>query len=261
MLEHRSLKQDRIALSAAAASLLAAVLLLVGCSAFFDFNLLKGLDKPSAPTASDYQGSGGLDKLAKDLSSPAIVSALAGDPAATAGIDAYLKSLYGTPQEQQAAALDADLNLKTTSGDVLVNNAVTFAVSGGASGKTVQQILQEIVPANVASDSTAFTAMVNGLLAAEAAYQVLGATVPPAPADVNMGDAAQKAVVAYTMDSLITFIGGGTAAATTQMFNLMNNPSAYTGPTGNMPDPFSGLPGNPAWLGNIITAAGAPMPS
>ena len=260
MLVHLRAGKRRAAVGGALVCLLAIFLLLAGCSAFFQFNLLKGLDKPSAPTANDYQGAGGLDKLAKDLSSPAVVAALAGDPTATAGIDAYLKSLYGTSQGQQAAALDADLNLKTTSGDQLVNNAVTVAVSGGASGKTVQQILQEIVPANVASDPTAFANMVNGLLAAEAAYQVLGATVPPAPADVNMGDAAQKAIVAYTMDSLIAFIGGGAANATTQMFNLMNN-QPNTVPPGNMPDPFSGLPGSPAWLGNIITAAGAPMPS
>ncbi len=163
--------------------LLAALLLLAGCSAFFEFNLLKGMDKPAAPKASDYEGSGGLDKLATDLGSPAVVAALAADPTTVSQIEAYLSMTYlsgplTTPDQQQAAVLYSDLNLKTTSGDQFVNNVVAIVVSGTGTGQTIQEILQGIVPANVAADPVAFTNMVDGLVASGAAYQLLGASVP-----------------------------------------------------------------------------------
>ena len=76
------------------ATVLPFLMLLSGCSAFFETNVLKGLSTVSAPTAADYQGPGGLDRLAKDLSSPAVVAALKADPAATASIASYLQTSY-----------------------------------------------------------------------------------------------------------------------------------------------------------------------
>ncbi|HVP20128.1 MAG TPA: hypothetical protein VMU36_14165 [Spirochaetia bacterium] len=255
-----------MALSKVKACALAPLLLLAGCSAFFQFNLFKGLDKPPAPKASDYEGQGGLAKLANDLSSPAVVAQLKADPTTTQEIETYLATTYlsaplTTPDQQQAAALYGDLNLKTTSGDQFVNNLVDIVMSGASGGKTIQQILQGIVPASVASDPTAFSNMVGGFLAAEAAYQLLGASVPPSPAGVNMGDVAQKAAVAWTMQLAVNaIIASGvpdTPTAEAQMYALLNNqPNSISGVI--VPDPFS-FP--PAWLSNIFTAAGAKMPS
>jgi len=252
-------------------------LLLAGCSAFFGFNLLKGLHKVPAPEPAQYNyaqnGTTGLMKLDADLASPAFVAALKADPGATSTIESNLQATYTDPSvpladQQLAAALYSDVNLKTTSGDTFVNNVVNVVISGTGSGQTIQQILQGIVPLDVASDPAAFGAMVNGLLNAASAYQALGATLAPAPAPVppgvNMGDAAQKAAAAYMMQSMVYEIGGGTANATQQMFLLLNNqPNSV--PTSTV-DPFSTpiAPYNAANLQNIkniFSSAGATMPS
>ena len=245
--------------------------LLSSCSAFFGANLFKGLDKVSAPSASSYQGPGGLDKLAKDLSSPAVVDALKSDPAATASIEAYLQTYLSSPplttdDQKQAAALYSDLTLKTTSGDVFVNNVVTMALGGTGNNKTVTEILQNIVPPAVAGDPVAFAAMVEGLLNANDSYALLGAVVPPAPPGVNMGDVAQKAAVAWMMRSIVNTLetslsltdsAADRSTVEGQMFALMNNqPNSISAVT--VPDPFASPP---AWLSNIFTAAGATMPT
>lgn len=265
-----------MASSAVKACVLAPFLLLAGCSAFFGFNLLKGLDKPPAPKASDYEGPGGLDKLQTDLNSPAVVAALKGDPTTTQQIENYLATTYltgplTTSDQQKAAVLYADLSLKTTSGDQFVNNAANLVLSGNGSGQTIQQILQGIVPADVASDPAAFTAMVGGLLNAASAYQLLGASLAPpatAPPGMNMGDVAQKAAVAYTMQSMVYEIinasGGGTADAIQQMYNLLNN-QPNTVPASTI-DPFTTpiAPYDSTSLQNvknIFKVAGATMPS
>ncbi len=266
-----------MASSTVKACVLAPFLLLAGCSAFFGFNLLKGLDKPPAPKASDYEGQGGLDKLQTDLSSPAVVAQLKSDPTTTQQIENYLTTTYlsgplTTPDQQQAAMLYADLNLKTTSGDQFVNNAANLALSGNGSGQTIQQILQGIVPPDVASDPVKFAAMVSGLLNAAAAYQLLGASLAApatAPPGMNMGDVAQKAAVAYMMQSVVYEIinantGADTNYAIQQMYNLLNN-QANTVPTSSI-DPFT-TPIAPydstslSNIKNIFTVAGATMPS
>ena len=248
------------------------LVLLSGCSAFFQTNILKGLDPVTAPTAGDYQGPGGLDKLQKDLSSPAIVAALKADPAATASIAAYLQTTYlsspplTTPDQQQAAILYSDLYLKTTSGDQLVNNAVTLALGGVGSNKTVLEILQTIVPPAVAADPAAFAAMIEGLLNANDKYALFGESVPPAPTGMNMGDVAQKAAVAWMIRSLVstleTFLSltdssGDRSTVEAQMYALLNNQSNSISSV-TMPDPYASPP---AWLTNIYTAADTTLPT
>jgi hypothetical protein len=251
------------------------LLLLSGCSAFFQANIFKSLDKVTAPTASDYEGPGGLDKLANDLSSPAIVAALKADPAAAASIETYLQTTYlsspplTTPDQQKAAVLSSDLYLKTTSGDQFVNNAVTLAIGGVGSSKTVKDIMQDIVPPDVAADPVAFSAMVEGLLDANDNYALFGGSLPPAPSGMNLGDVAQKAAIAWTvrseMNTLETFLSltdsaADRAAVEAQMFALLNNqPNSISSVT--IPDPFSAPQGPPGWLDAIFTAAGATLPT
>ena len=245
--------------------------LLSGCSAFFETNLLKGLDPVSAPTASDFQGPGGLDKLAKDLSSPAIVAELKSDPAATASIAAYLQTYLSappltTPDQQQAAILYGDLCLKTTSGDQLVNNATTLALGGVGNNKTVMEIMQNIVPPAVAADPVAFAAMVEGLLNANDTYVLFGASVPPAPVGMNMGDVAEKAAIAWMVRSVVNTLetslsltdsAAGRSAVEGQMYALLNNhPNSISSVT--VPDPYASPP---AWLTNIFTAANTTLPT
>ena len=113
------------------ALLIAPLILLAGCSAFFGFNAFSSLDKPPPPNLSDYTGAGGLSKLASDLTSKAVVAAMASDPAMVQQLETYLQGVYtgGGPDAQQAAVLYADVNLKTTSGADLVNNVVAALIT------------------------------------------------------------------------------------------------------------------------------------
>ena len=171
--------------------LLLPVLLLAGCSAMFDFNLFKdlGLDPVAAPTPADYAGAGGLDSLAADLSSPAVIDALKADPAATAALETFLEDLISggatagvdTPEEQQAAILLADLDLKTTNGEEFVNNIVTVLMTPYDPTVKIADLLASIMPPEVANNPTAFAAMINGLLGANDAYFALGQSIDSAP--------------------------------------------------------------------------------
>ena len=253
----------------AAALLLIPLFLLAGCSAFFGFNAFKSLDEPPAPSLSDYQGgSSGLEKLAADLGSPAVVDKLKADAATTFAVETYLYTSYlstgplDTPDKQSAAILYGDLYLKTTSGNELVNNIVASLVTSVQTGN-ISSLLSSIIPSDIAGNETAFTAMIAGLLQANAAYQALGAETPPygVPPGMTMGDVAQKAAVAYLIWAVVDAIESQTVYATpqeaiAQMFLLTNNQANGIGSV-SVADPFSPLN---ASLKNIFDAAGAPYP-
>ncbi len=79
-----------------------------------------------------------------------------------------------------------------------------------------------------------------------------------------MGDAAQKAAVAYMMQSMVYEIGGGTANAAQQMFNLLNGqpntvPSSPIDPFTTPIAPYAST--NLDNIRNVFSAAGATMPS
>jgi hypothetical protein len=243
---------------------------LSGCSAFFDFNAFSGVDKAAAPDPSRYQGPAGLANLQNDLNSPSIVDALKGSPSTVAAILANLNGAYNvtganptTPDAQTAAILYADLALKSTSGDILVNN-IAATVVNNPSGN-LQSMLASIVPPDVAGDITKFTAMVDNLLTAEGVYIHLGNALVPAspPPGMNMGDTAQKAAVSLLMVTILSAVENTPAPGTYtqpqaigQLFALMN---IQTNTISNISitDPFSPMP---PWLKNIFDAAGAPYP-
>jgi hypothetical protein len=245
------------------ALLVAPLILLAGCSAFFGFNAFSAVDKPPVPKLSDYTGAGGLSKLASDLTSKAVVAAMASDPTMVQQLETYLQGVYtgGGPNAQQAAALYADVNLKTTLGEDLVNNVVAALMTTPPTGN-IASVLQSLLPPGATADPATFSAMVIGLLNAEAAYIVLGNSTPLPPPGVNMGDVAQKAAVALMMVTVITAVeafppGYTQAAAISQMYLLATNQA--NGISGvSVPDPYAS---NPAWLVNIFAAAGATYPS
>lgn len=264
------------------------LVILAGCSALFDFNLYKdlGLDPVAAPRASDYAGAGGLDKLAADLGSAAIIDALAADGAAKAALVTFLQGQItvpvDTPAEQQASILLADLELKTTSGEEFVNNIVTVAL-GGVTG-TIQDLLNSTIPAEAKADPATYAAMVNALLAANDAYLALGAGIADTngtpgiqpgegvPPGTNMGDVAQKAIIAFTTKVLFETVkttGGFTDSQTlTQMYLLSTNPAAADASVQGLaaPDPFDPaspdlyIQANLPIIENIIDCAGLPLP-
>jgi hypothetical protein len=246
------------------ALLLAPLLLLAGCSAFFGYNAFSSLDKPAPPKLSDYTGANGLAKLASDLSSPAVVAALAADPTTTQQVEAWLETTYlsgplTTPEQQQAAALFGDLNLKTTAGAQLVNNIVAAVLTNPPTGN-IASVLQSILPPGCLADQTTFSAMVMGLENANTAYIQLGLSpLSPVPPGLNMGDIAQKAAVSCMMDAVVSAVATNLGVAknnpavTTQMYLLATNqPNTISAVT--VSDPYTA---RPAWLVNIFTAAGA----
>lgn len=252
------------------ALLVLTLIILAGCPAFFDFNVFESLDTPPAPKLSDYQGLDGLAKLADDLSSPAVVARLKDDPTVTAQIESYLLSTYGvttppldSPEKRTAAALYSDLLLKTTSGDELVNNIVSAIVMSPPTG-TIASIISSIIPTDVADNETKFTAMVNGLLAANVAYLTLGAGIHVygVPPGMNMGDIAQKAAVAFLMQAVVDEIVSQTVytpqEAIAQMYLLTNNQANGIGMVTMGSDPLNPLDIN---LQYIFDAAGAPLPA
>jgi hypothetical protein len=256
--------------------LIVAFLSFAGCSALFEFNAFSSLDVPAAPKLSDYQGSDGLAKLEQDLSSAAVVARLKADPTTTKQIEDYLSATYrittfgdpltATAEQRTAAALYADLYLKTTSGDQLVNNVVTTIMTQQAFSGDITSIFSGIIPADVIHNQTAFGAMMNGLVEAKSAYQQLGASLAPPgvpPEGMNMGDIAQKAAVAYLMDAVLSAVEGQTpplsqADAADQLYYLVNNqPNDVTTNGVSVSNPFAAQPE----LQHIFTAAHAPYPS
>jgi hypothetical protein len=245
--------------------LIAPLILLAGCSAFFGFNAFSGVDKPAVPTLSDYTGAGGLSKLANDLNSKAKTAAIASDPAMVQQLEAWLQTQFGTmstPEEQQAAALYADLNLKTTPGADLVKQVVV-AINVSPPTGTLASILASILPPGCTASEAVFTSMVNGLLNAEAAYAVLGASIsptPPGPPGLNMGDIVEKASVAYMMSTIVADVAaavGSQPAAIHQLFLLATNDPTNTISTVYVADPFLT---HRVWLDNLVGAAGITYP-
>ncbi len=276
------------------ALILLPLVLLAGCSALFDFNLFKdlGLDKTAAPTPADYAGAGGLDKLAEDLSSPAVIDALKDDPAAKAALELFLigqiSGPVDQPEEQQAAILLADLELKTTSGEEFVNNIVTAMMAPIDTSVKVVDLLKSIIPADVAGDKTKFTAMMQGLLIANSSYVSLGKSIDSdplpdgdgvvdpgksLPPGANAGDIAQKAGVAFLANAIVVAVDKAdppdglpvdVADAITQMYNMMYDEASLDpalDPAMTMPDPFGagGSEVNPVKA--LYNAAGMDLPA
>ncbi len=273
------------------ALILLPLLLLAGCSALFDFNLYRdlGLDKTAAPTPADYAGAGGLDKLAEDLSSPAVIEALKDDPAAKAALELFLigqiSGAVDQPEEQQAAILLADLELKTTGGEEFVNNIVTVAM-GGINGTTsIHDLLASTIPAEALADAATYSAMVSGLLVANDAYLALGDGIADingtpgiqagegVPPGMNMGDVAQKAIIAFTTKVIFEAVkaAGPYSDAETihQMFLLSTNESAADPGVQAMPAPnaFEDPPTDPYCISElpklqkIVDCAGLSLPA
>ncbi len=260
---------------------LLAVLLLAGCSGFFEFNMFKGMDTVTPPSAADYKGDQGLDKLIEDLTSPAVVEALKNDPETTAEIekmlmDDYLKDGVSGEEDQKAALAYAELNLATTSGEELVNNIVDTLADGIPTSGTVTDFLKKIIPPDVQGNPTAFAAMLKGLVDANNAYVMFGESIVDVngngqidkgegvPPGTNMGDVAQKAIVAYVVSAAVELICSTYAlsedAAIAQLYYLLYDP---TNPALVIEDPPASDPyvTQPPYLLNIFAAAGLPFTS
>ncbi len=246
------------------------VSLLTGCAELFEFNLFKALDPIKMPDAAmlsemeDEEGvSGVLDYLEAELGSPSFIEKLDEEPGAYDVIEDYLTSIYtvGTPpaneEQQRAAILYADLNLKTTGGEELVNNSVS-ALVGGDFGTTdwnspaeiknfLLGFLPQVMPSGVNSQS-AFDEMIQGFVAASAAYDDFGnSSLTDIPDEINMGDVAQKAIALYVIAEVLS----STSYTSTHLYQLSQGIDPGN-PVGTITDPFAAGTS----VNKILTAAG-----
>ncbi len=256
---------------------------LSGCSAFFTFNAFSGFSTPPTPVAADYEGSGGLDKLQTDLASPAFVAALTGSPVA-GQIETYLYSQFSSgvvsDDQKQAAILYADVYLQTTQGEALVNNVVSTLVNGVSGSSTIHDLLAAIIPTSALDDPTVFSTMVDALLQSWAAYNDLGAGIDRnsngvldagegVPPGTNMGDVAQKAGVAWSVQVIYNAISGASSGPYTaaqvvdQMYKLAKDPTTADPPVQTLtPTPYTD-DGSAGFrdLKILFLCAGIPMPT
>ncbi len=245
------------------------VSLLTGCAELFEFNLFKALDPIKMPDAAmlsemeDEEGvSGVLDYLEAELGSPSFIEKLDEEHGAYDAIEDYLidhKGTASTADEKRATILYADLNLKTTGGEELINNSVS-ALIGGDFGTTdwsnaadiksfLLGFLPEVMPSGVNSQSE-FNDMIQGFVAASAAYDDFGnSSLTDIPDEINMGDVAQKAIVSYVISEVLA----ETDYTSADLYDLSQgiDPGDPT-ITGTVEDPFKA--GNP--VDNILNAAG-----
>jgi hypothetical protein len=226
--------------------LFTSVLFLASCSEVFTFNLFETVDNAPTPSASKYSGTDGLDLLAKDLASKAVVKALTASPSVVADIETMLIAKIGGTvdfgDDQRAATLLADLYLKTTGGEQFVNNfyseIFTLLSSAATSTLLLSTALTNNTPTEAKANLTTFTAFIQGLLDANGEYLAFGNGITDTNSSggldngdvasgVNVGDAAEKAIIAFTIrmavEDVKTLHGGGAtdSDAMGEMYNLM----------------------------------------
>jgi hypothetical protein len=251
-------------------------LMLAGCSLLFEFNAFSSLDASPAPNAADYEGLGGLGKLATDLGSPAFVDKLAADPETRDAIaeyllDEYLSAGVTTADQQEAAVLYCDLYLKTTAGEGFVTNVATTLVNGVSSTTTIVELLQATIPPEALADPDAFNDMVDALRTANTQYLALGAGIVDrngnsvidkgegVPSDINMGDVVQKAGVAYTMEVMYQAVHQALPALDdaqikAQLYLLATDPTKADPAVQELtPNPFDTTSSDPYVAANLPT--------
>lgn len=253
------------------------VFALAGCAPLLEFNLFSGIDARPTPTADEYDSAEGLDDLADDLSSPAVVDAMT--PEVVAEIEqnlweTYLDDGVSGEDDQQAAIVYADLALKTSEGEALVNNIVQALLNETIDG-SVADLLQQIIPPEALADPVVFEAMVNALLAANEAYLLLGASIDldndgvaddgaTLPPGALPGDIAQKAIVAYTMrvmvDSIMDYPAVGTrteAEALDELYLIATDDPAADADLADITPTLT----EPTQIMALIDYAGIPTPA
>ncbi|MBN2050226.1 MAG: hypothetical protein JW760_07250 [Spirochaetales bacterium] len=206
--------------------LAALVLMLSGCAELFTFNLFDGLEQVNAArTVADITekpASEGLEELDDLMDSDNFVDSLAEDPESKEALLDYLDKIASDPEaetgdRQTALILSADIEIKTTGGDDLVNNVAGLLTDPSVleEGGEPQDLFTALVPEEVES-SEEMTAMLLGFMDAAATFEALGNTLDPndpdsLETDATLGDLAQTALISSIIDAAVTDIAGETA--------------------------------------------------
>ncbi len=208
--------------------LAALVLILSGCEELFTFNLFDGLEQVNAArTVEDIRkksASEGLEELDDLMDSDNFVDSLAEDDTSKTGLLEYLDEIASdtateTEDKQTALILSADIEIKTSGGDDLVNNVAELLTNPSVleEGGDPEQIFTALVPEEVESTED-MTAMLLGFMDAADTYEALGVTLDPnnpdsLVADINLGDVAQTALISSIVNAAVSDIAGETGSS------------------------------------------------
>jgi len=194
------------------------LLLLGGCDAFFD-NVFEGLYTLEVPSAAELgtMAVADLERLAED---PDFFEALSADPAKEQAVLDNLAPQFSdgtadTPEEQRAAALYAEVLLRTSGADGIVAGLAGYLASadGFAQFDTDPSAALSGLFGQSLPTLAEIEAMVTALDRAWDAYEAIGAGLGTAPLDesLNAGDLAFNAALAAALQG-VTVTSGGTLA-------------------------------------------------
>jgi hypothetical protein len=190
------------------ALILAPLLLLGGCDAFFS-NVFEGLYTLEVPGAAELETLpvSDLERLAED---PAFFDALAGDSVKEAAVLDNLEDYFNpgdgtvdSPEEQRAAALYAEVLIRTSGADRIVAGLAGYLAGADGfvqfesdPGPALAELFGESLPTLAEIE-----AMVTALDAAWVAYAAIGDGLGSAPLDesLNAGDLAFGAALAAAL--------------------------------------------------------------
>ncbi len=195
------------------ALILAPLLLLGGCDAFFT-NVFAGLAPLEVPSAAELGTLpvSDLERLAED---DQFFEELAGDPAKEAAVLDNLDDRFDptgsdpadTPEEQKAAALYAEVLLRTSGADTIVAGLANFAAEDGFDelesgdiGAALAGLFGESLPTLAEIE-----AMVAALDLAWDAYAAIGEGIPGGvglDSSLNAGDLAFNAALAAALQGV-----------------------------------------------------------
>jgi len=201
--------------------ILAPLLLLGGCDAFFT-NVFEGLYTLEVPSAAELGTLpvSDLERLAED---DQFFEELAGDPAKEDAVLENLDNYFGpegdgtvdTPEEQRAAALYAEVLLRTSGADRVVAGLAGYLASADGFDQLETNPGPELAELFGESLRTLaeIEAMVAALDAAWDAYAAIGAGLATSPLDesLNAGDIAFGAALAAALKG-VTVTSGQTDA-------------------------------------------------
>lgn len=281
--------------------LLSILFVFSGCEEFYTFNLFKGLDYVpviSADKLNEKTPEDGVAYLKEEMSSDAYMEAVAKDPDAVIAINIYLEAIYTDPAQSDtlqvsAAVLAGDLNLAVTGGDEVVNNVLNALQDiqtlnsgealpeGQTEADAIQSIISAIIPASIitfaedgsvaAVDQVGFTALIDGMLAANAAYEALGSSIDTAGVTAGTvvytdvtGGVVMNALVTGLVDSVATTIVLPDADVSAVLYAMLMAPAGTDLSTIEGINPganFDNVLSNLSYLENIALAAGADLTS
>lgn len=243
----------------------AAALVLSGCPNMFTMNLFAGLAGPQQPDVSklrEMPEEEAIQRLSEDATSPQFYENLSNDEAqggtAKEELLGYLEEVYtgdddgdgapdppDSPEEQKAALLAADVHLKTTDGDKVVDNVINTvftlmdqgsaeddgehddgsATDGGTEEdpvKEAQDVMKSLFQKEDGSDPSPeeFTKTLDALAKAADAYKAFGSSLKQDPDsgewnypdETNIGSVAQSAMVSVAADAAVKLVDGNTQA-------------------------------------------------